>query len=141
MWSELQDKSLNELKVNLKQTIDLDKIHQEKVLTKFQRWRLKSKANPGGAPSSPIIIPTTTATIITMGTITYDYGNYTNPYYYSYYSYYPSYYDNYYTYNPYRYNSYYYDYYYYPRYNRTVNLLASGLFGIASRWLICRLAV
>ena len=30
------------------------------------------------------------------------------------------------------YNSYYYDYYYYPRYNRTVNLLASGLFGVAA---------
>jgi len=133
VWSELQGQSLKELKSNLKKTIDLDKIHQKESAQKIAKMEDKSKANPGGAPSSPYYYPSYRGYYNYYGyNYLYNYGNYTNPYYYSYYSYYPSYYNNYYTYNPYRYNSYYYDYYYYPRYNRTVNLLASGLFGIAA---------
>ena len=133
VWSELQDKSLVQLKNNLKQTIELDKIHQKETAHKISKMEAKSKGNPGGAPSSPYYYPNYNGYYNYYGyNYLYDYGNYTNPYYYSYYSYYPSYYNNYYTYNPYRYNSYYYDYYYYPRYNRTVNLLASGLFGVAA---------
>lgn len=133
IWVEMQGKSIEQLKTNFQQTIELDKLNRKEASVKITKLEEHSSASPEGAPSSPYFYPQHRGYYNYYGyNYMYNYGNYSNPYYYSYYRYTPRYNNNYYSYTPYRYNPYYYDYYYYPKYNRTVNLLASGLFGVAA---------
>ena len=69
VWSELQDKSLVQLKNNLKQTIELDKIHQKETAHKISKMEAKSKGNPEALPPLHIITQTIMGTIITMDII------------------------------------------------------------------------
>lgn len=133
VWREMQSKDIDQLKQNLVQTSKLDSLHRKEAAHKITKLEESSVANPSGAPSAPYYYPQYRGYYNYYGyNYMYNYGNYTNPYYYSYYRFAPYYRNNYYSYGARRYNSYYYDYYYYPKYNRTVNLLASGLFGVAA---------
>lgn len=133
IWKEMQDKDLNDLKQNLLQTTKLDSMHRKEASHKITKLEESSATNPSKAPSAPYYYPRYRSYYNYYGyNYMHNYGNYTTPYYYSYYRYAPYYRNNYYSYGARRYNSYYYDYYYYPKYNRTVNLLASGLFGVAA---------
>lgn len=132
VWNGLESASIDDLKANLSETVKYDLKEREEASEQFAKVEETAQTNPENAPSSPCYAPYHNGYYNYYGYNYYhNYGSYRNPYYRSYYYYRPVY-NNYYRYNRYRYNNYYYNNYYYPRYNRTVGLLASGVFGLAA---------
>ncbi|MBW7875750.1 MAG: hypothetical protein H3C47_07170 [Candidatus Cloacimonetes bacterium] len=134
IYSQIQSSDVETLKSSLVKTLELDSTFRSEAEKQYED--VVSDATKNGAPSAPYLRPAYGSYYNYYGynyfynynyraPVSYPY--YQNPYYYT-----PTYSNGYYNYNTYNYNYYSYQNYYYPRYNRTTNLLATGVFGLAA---------
>jgi len=134
IYSRIQTSSLQDLKGSLVKTLEMDEAFRSEAGSQYEA--VVSEAERTGAPSAPYMRPGYSSYYNYYGYnyyYNYNYSSYSaypyyqNPYYYT-----PVYQNGQYYYNSYNCNSYSYQNYYYPRYNRTNNLLATGVFGLAA---------
>jgi hypothetical protein len=140
IYAQMRNMNIEQLQQALAKTMETDEVLRNEAQKSLPEVSLSEVPEGKNAPSAPGYYPGYNGSTYYYNYYGYNYlYNYNNynyrtpyPYYNNYSYYYPTYMSGNYYYNYRRYNRRYYNNYYYPTYNRSSQLLATGVFGLAA---------
>lgn len=140
IYTQMRNMNIEQLQQALAKTMETDESLRLEAKNSLQEISPSEVPEGKSAPTAPGYYPGYNGSIYYYNYYGYNYlYNYNNynyrtpyPYYNNYSYYYPTYMSGNYYYNYRRYNKRYYQNYYYPTYNRSSQLLATGIFGLAA---------